>query len=96
MKRFVAGAAAGYVLGTKAGRKRYHQIVNAAQAVLNSPLTKQATTSARRALANTIDPDPRMREVKDANAKRSRRSLTGKRGKDTRAIEDQILEPETN
>ena len=35
MYQYVIGAAAGYVLGTKAGRKRYHQIVNAAQAVAN-------------------------------------------------------------
>ena len=30
MYQYVVGAAAGYVLGTKVGRKRYHQIVNAA------------------------------------------------------------------
>lgn len=82
MYQYVVGAAAGYVLGTKAGRKRYHQIVNAAQAVANSPVTKQVTSSARRAIANKIDPEPRMREVKDL------------RGKSANQIEDTIYEPD--
>ncbi|QYH19407.1 hypothetical protein JKI95_09945 [Corynebacterium aquatimens] len=96
MYQFVVGAAAGYVFGTKAGRKRYHQIVNATQAVINSPVTKQVTSSARKALANKIDPEPRMRELKDVSGKKGR-SLRGGKGKqdgrdaDTR---DQILEPD--
>ena len=65
MYQYVIGAAAGYVLGTKAGRKRYHQIVNTAQAVATSPVTKHVTNSARKAIANKIDPNPRMREVKN-------------------------------
>ncbi len=32
----LAGAAAGYVLGAKAGRERYEQIVSAAQAFMSS------------------------------------------------------------
>ncbi|MCP1386817.1 hypothetical protein M5J20_01200 [Corynebacterium sp. TA-R-1] len=92
MIQFVAGAAAGYVLGTKAGRKRYHQIVNATQNVINSPVTKQVTNSARKAIANKIDPEPRLREVKDVS---SRRSLRGsKRKRDAHTTEDQIFEPD--
>ena len=87
MYQYVIGAAAGYVLGTKAGRKRYHQIVNAAQAVANSPVTKQVTASARRAIANKIDPEPHMREVKDL---RKGKKL---RGSD-KQIEDTIYEPD--
>lgn len=41
MYQYVGGAAAGYMLGTKAGRKRYHQIVNTTQIVANSPVAKQ-------------------------------------------------------
>ncbi len=88
MYQYVIGAAAGYVLGSKAGRKRYHQIVNAAQAVANSPVTKQVTQSARKAIANKIDPEPRMREVKDLK----RRSQL--RGSKQREVEDQIYEPD--
>lgn len=88
MYQYVIGAAAGYVLGSKAGRKRYHQIVNAAQAVANSPVTKQVTQSARKAIASKIDPEPRMREVKDLK----RRSQL--RGSKQREVEDQIYEPD--
>ena len=79
MIQFVVGAAAGYVFGTKAGRKRYHQIVDATRAVANSPVTQQVVRSGRKAIANKLDPEPRMREVKDL-----------KRGKG----QDQILEPD--
>lgn len=88
MYQFVIGAAAGYVLGTKAGRKRYHQIVSAAQTVAQSPVTKQVTQSARKALANKIDPEPRMKEVKDLKRGKSLR------GKENDAIEDKIFEPD--
>ena len=47
MIQFVFGAAAGYVFGTKAGRKRYHQIKGAYEKAVNSPVTKSAVTSAR-------------------------------------------------
>ena len=90
MYQYIVGAAAGYVMGTKAGRKRYHQIVNAAQAVANSPVTKQLSNSARKALADKIDPEPRMREVKDANQGRKR---LGRKGK---VAGDQILEPDVD
>lgn len=80
MIQFVVGAAAGYVFGTKAGRKRYHQIVNATQKAVNSPVAKQVVTSTRKAIANKIDPEPRMREIKDLRSKRGH--------------QDQILEPD--
>ncbi|WJY68513.1 hypothetical protein [Corynebacterium auris] len=83
MIQFVVGAAAGYVFGTKAGRKRYHQIVDATRAVVNSPVTQQVVRSGRKAIANKLDPEPRMREVKDL-----------KRGKGTTQTGDQILEPD--
>ena len=93
MIQFVFGAAAGYVVGTKAGRKRYHQIVNATQAVVNSPVTKQVTTSARKAIANRIDPEPRMREIKDLNQAGKGRKLKGRKSSE---IGDQIFEPDAD
>lgn len=92
MIQFVFGAAAGYVVGTKAGRKRYHQIVNATQAVMNSPVTKQVTNSARKAIANKIDPEPRMREIKDVSKGRPLRGK--KKSQANPEIEDQIFEPD--
>lgn len=65
MIQFVIGAGIGYVFGTKAGRKRYHQIKQGAENVLNSPVTQEAMRSARKAIANRLDPEPRMREIKN-------------------------------
>ena len=85
MFQFVVGAAAGYVIGTKAGRKRYHQIKDAYQAAVNSPVAKKAVHATRKAIANKLDPEPRMREVKDLSRGRRGRSLPG---------EHQIFEPD--
>ena len=67
MFQFVVRAAAGYVLGTKAGRKRFHQIKNAYEKTVNSPVAKSAVSATRKTIANRLDPDPRMREIKDLN-----------------------------
>ena len=67
MFQFVVGAAAGYVLGTKAGRKRFHQIKNAYEKTINSPMAKNAVNATRKTIADRLDPDPRMREIKDLN-----------------------------
>lgn len=65
MIQLVIGAAAGYVFGTKAGRRRFEQIRGGYEAVINSPVTRKAVTAGRRALADRLDPEPRMREVRD-------------------------------
>lgn len=65
MIQFVIGAAAGYVFGTKAGRRRYDQIKKGYQAAVNSPVTKTALNATRKAVANKLDPQPRMKEVKN-------------------------------
>lgn len=65
MIQLVIGAAAGYVLGTKAGRKRYHQIKKGYETAINSPATKAAVSATRRAIANKLDPQPRMKEVRN-------------------------------
>ena len=67
MFQFVVGAAAGYVLGTKAGRKRFHQIKNAYEKTISSPMAKNAVNATRKTIADRLDPDPRMREIKDLN-----------------------------
>lgn len=65
MIQIVLGAAAGYVLGTKAGRRRYEQIRRSYQTAVNSEVTKAAVRAGRKALANRLDPEPRMHEVRD-------------------------------
>lgn len=44
---FVAGAATGYVLGARAGRKRYEQIKNAAEGVWNAPPVQKGVDVAK-------------------------------------------------
>lgn len=44
---FAAGLAAGYILGTRAGREKYEQIVESARTLSNKPAVQQAQTKAR-------------------------------------------------
>src|SRR5437764_572662 len=44
---FVAGAAVGFVLGTRAGHERYEEIKNATRKVLDSPSVHEATGAAQ-------------------------------------------------
>ena len=50
-------------------------------------MTQQALRSTRKAIANSLDPDPRMREVKDLRKGRGR-------GKNVDTNEPQIYEPD--
>jgi hypothetical protein len=47
MKKFLLGAAAGYVLGAKAGRGRYEQIVRTYRRIADHPLVQGAAGVAR-------------------------------------------------
>lgn len=60
MIRYVAVLALGYVLGTKAGRRRYEQIVGTYKAVTGSPAAKSLIDAGRRKIANRVSPDPPM------------------------------------
>lgn len=50
---FIAGAAIGYVLGTKAGRERYEQIMRASRRVAENP-TVQETAGVLRAKSGEL------------------------------------------
>jgi hypothetical protein len=56
---YVAVLGVGYVLGTKAGRRRYEQIVGTCRAVTGSPVAKSVIDAGRRSIASRISPDPR-------------------------------------
>lgn len=60
----LVGVAAGYVLGTKAGRARYEQISRTARAVAGSPVTKKAIEVGRQKLADTLSPQPKLEPMK--------------------------------
>jgi hypothetical protein len=65
MIQLVIGAAAGYVLGTRAGRRRFEQIKKGYETAVNSPVTKSAVKATRKAVADRLDPQPRMKEVRN-------------------------------
>lgn len=58
--RYVVVLAAGYVLGTKAGRRRYEQIAGTYHAVTESPAAKAVIKAGRRKIANRVSPDPKL------------------------------------
>ena len=60
---YVAVLAAGYVLGTKAGRERYEQIVGTYKTLTGHPATKSMIDAGRRKIAQRVSPDPQMVEL---------------------------------
>jgi hypothetical protein len=56
--RYLAVLAVGYVLGTKAGRRRYEQIAGTYKAVTDSPAAKAVIDAGRRKIADRVSPDP--------------------------------------
>jgi hypothetical protein len=57
---YLAVLAAGYVIGTKAGRERYEQIIGTYRAVTSNPATKSVIDAGRRKIADRVSPDPAM------------------------------------
>jgi hypothetical protein len=58
--RYAVVLGVGYVLGTKAGRRRYEQLVGTYKAVTGNPATKSVIDASRRKLAGRLSPDPEM------------------------------------
>ncbi|OBH56638.1 hypothetical protein [Mycobacterium sp. E2479] len=57
MIRYVVVLGLGYVLGSKAGRRRYEQLVGTYRALTSSPMAKSMIEGGRRKVANRISPD---------------------------------------
>jgi hypothetical protein len=58
--RYLVVLAVGYVLGSKAGRRRYEQIAGTYKAVTESPAAKAVLDAGRRKIADRMSPDPAM------------------------------------
>jgi hypothetical protein len=56
--RYAAVIAVGYVLGAKAGRRRYEQIASTYRAVTSNPATRAMIDAGRRKIASRVSPDP--------------------------------------
>lgn len=57
MIRYVVVLGLGYVLGSKAGRRRYEQLVGTYRALTSSPVAKSMIEGGRRKVASRISPD---------------------------------------
>ena len=55
--RYLVVLGLGYVLGSKAGRRRYEQIAGTYRALTSSPIAKSMIEGGRRKIANRISPD---------------------------------------
>jgi hypothetical protein len=69
--RYAVILAVGYVLGTRAGRRRYEQIVGTYRALTSSPAAKSVIEAGRRKVADRVSPDARMvtlTEIDDATS----------------------------
>ncbi len=68
MIRYLAVLVVGYVLGTKAGRRRYEQIAGTYKAVTESPAAKAVIDAGRRKIADRVSPDPPMVTLTEVDA----------------------------
>ena len=71
MIRYALVLGLGYVLGSKAGRRRYEQIVGTYRALTGSPVAKSMIEGGRRKIANRISPDEGFVTVAEISAGQS-------------------------
>jgi hypothetical protein len=61
--RYVVVLGLGYVLGTKAGRRRYEQIAGGYRALTSSRAARSVIEAGRRKIANRVSPDAQLETV---------------------------------
>jgi hypothetical protein len=66
--RYLVVLAVGYVLGSKAGRRRYEQIAGTYKAVTESPAAKAVLDAGRRRIADRVSPDAAMVTLKEIDS----------------------------
>ena len=60
MIRYAVVLGLGYVLGAKAGRRRYEQIVGTYRGLTSSPTVKSLVQAGRRKVAERVSPDAQL------------------------------------
>ncbi|MGV0633129.1 hypothetical protein ABQE69_05050 [Mycolicibacillus trivialis] len=60
MIRYLVVMGVGYVFGTKAGRRRYEQIVGTYRGITGSPVARSVIDAGRRKIADRLSPDTPM------------------------------------
>ncbi|MET0899633.1 MAG: hypothetical protein ABWY45_17120 [Mycobacterium sp.] len=71
MIRFVVVMGVGYVLGAKAGRRRYEQLAGTYRAVTGHPAAKAVLDAGRRKVAEQVSPDPAMVKLTEIDSETS-------------------------
>lgn len=71
MIRFVVVMGVGYVLGAKAGRRRYEQLAGTYRAVTGHPAAKAVLDAGRRKIADQVSPDPAMVKLTEIDSETS-------------------------
>lgn len=69
MLRYVVMLGLGYVLGARAGRRRYEQLVGTYRALTASPMARSMIETGRRTIANRVSPDPQMVTLTELDTK---------------------------
>ena len=67
MIRYAVVLGLGYLLGAKAGRRRYEQIMGTYRAVTASPTAKSLVEAGRRKVAERVSPDAKMVTLAEIN-----------------------------
>lgn len=61
--RYLIVLGVGYVLGAKAGRRRYEQMASAYRTITSHPATRTMIDAGRRRIAHRVSPDPALATV---------------------------------
>ena len=87
---FLAGLAVGYVVGTRAGRERYEQMVKFSRKVIENPTVKQTTRTAGTKVAElskaagqkAAEQMPKIAETAKSSANKVRERIPGRNSGD--------------
>lgn len=82
----VAGVAAGYVLGTRAGRERYDQLRDQARTMWRDPRVQQKVSDAEHAVQEKA---PDVRDVRDSVTQAARSAVGSAKAATTRKDPDE-------
>lgn len=91
---YVAVLGVGYVMGTKAGRRRYEQIAGTYRALTGSPITRSLIEGGRRKIADRISPDTGFVTLTEIDEQTS--VIERRVGRSVEDLDGEVIEPQAN
>lgn len=91
---YVAVLGVGYVMGTKAGRRRYEQIAGTYRALTGSPITRSLIEGGRRKIADRISPDTGFVTLTEIDEQTS--VIERRVGRSVEDLDGEVVEPQAN